>query len=140
MPVIVADRLAHSKAMAPMLSRFARTWVPGAIVDQRGMVGPVRMDGRGPCPLCADLHRTDVDGFWHRVVTQMPGGPSQPDPVVVAAAAARLAAWALALCGAPAPPGRPPVIPAPGQVVTVDPYGGDESDTWGTHRRCPVCF
>jgi len=44
------------------------------------------------------------------------------------------------LCGAPAPPGRPPVIPAPGQVVTVDPYGGDESDTWGTHRRCPVCF
>jgi len=139
-PVIVADRLAHSKAMAPMLSRFARTWVPGAIVDQRGMVGPVRMDGRGPCPLCADLHRTDVDGFWHRVVTQMPGGPSQPDPVVVAATAARLAAWALALCGAPAPPGRPPVIPAPGQVVTVDPYGGDESDTWGTHRRCPVCF
>lgn len=65
-PVVLVDRLAHSRATAPMLTRFARTWTSCAVVDHRGVIGPLRIDAEGPCPLCADLHRTDADGFWHR--------------------------------------------------------------------------
>ncbi|GAB2499985.1 hypothetical protein CATRI_03125 [Corynebacterium atrinae] len=131
-PVLVVDRLAHARVMAPALARCARTWVSGAIVDKRGVVGPVRVTSRGACPLCVDLHRTDQDEFWHRVVTQLPGGPVAPDPVVVAATAVRLAVVTLDMLRGQAPP--------PGQTFTIDPYGMDEEAVWGTHPRCPVCF
>ncbi|WP_460490478.1 hypothetical protein, partial [Corynebacterium nasicanis] len=76
-PVVVVDRLAHSRSMAPMLTRFAPTSVPVSLVDHRGVIGPLRIDAHGPCPLCHDLHRTDRDALWHRVVTQLPGGPAR---------------------------------------------------------------
>lgn len=151
-PVLVIDRLAHSKALAPMLTRFASTWLPGAIIDRRGVVGPLRIDGVGPCPLCVDLHRTDLDEYWHRVVTQVPGGPENPDPVVIAATAAVLSARALALVRSPGSPGTATALGMPlraleaGAQVSVDPYASgvnvaEESVEWlNTHRRCPVCF
>lgn len=131
-PVLVVDRLAHARALAPALARCVGRWVSGAIVDKRGVVGPVRMQNLGACPLCVDLHRTDQDEFWHRVVTQLPGGPVAPDPVVVTATAVRLAVITLDILRGMAPP--------PGHTVTVDPYGLDEEKVWGTHPRCPICF
>ncbi len=139
-PILVVDRLAHARTMAPLLTRFARTWLPGAIVDARGIVGPLHLNGAGPCPLCVELHRTDADARWHRVVTQLPGGPAAPDPVVVAATAAHLTSAALALSGVPEPPGTPRRAPAPGQVIEVDPYTRDRRHRLSTHPRCPVCF
>lgn len=139
-PVVVVDRLAHSRAMAPMLTRFARTWVSASVVDHRGVIGPLHVDGVGPCPLCADLHRTDRDPYWHRVVTQLPGGPVRPSPAVVAMTAAQATAVIAALAGAPAPPGVAPWDITPGEVVTADPWGGITRETLGTHPRCPVCF
>ncbi|AGF71787.1 TOMM precursor leader peptide-binding protein [Corynebacterium halotolerans] len=139
-PVLVVDRIAHARTMAPLLTRFARTWLPGAVVDARGLVGPLHLDGAGPCPLCVELHRTDTDGHWHRVVTQLPGGPVNPDPVVVAATAAQLTAAALALVGVPEPPGTPRRVPAAGEVTEVDPYTLDRRHRLATHPRCPVCF
>ncbi|RNE48727.1 hypothetical protein C5L39_05285 [Corynebacterium alimapuense] len=139
-PVLVIDRLAHAKAMAPMLTRFARTWLPGAVIDRRGLVGPVRIADRGPCPLCLDLHRTDTDAYWHRVVTQLPGGPSTPDAVVVAATAAQLAVWALNLLQIPSPAGVADLVLAPGSLLNVDPFGSSSRATLTTHPRCPVCF
>lgn len=139
-PVVVVDRLAHSRAMAPMLTRFARTWVSCAIVDYRGIIGPLRIDARGPCPLCADLHRTDVDGFWHRVVTQLPGGPARPDAAVVAATAAHAAVLIAELVESPPPPGHAAMRLAPGAVVSVNPWSGVSREIMSVHPRCPVCF
>lgn len=139
-PVVVVDRLAHSKAVAPMLSRFARTWVSCSVIDHQGVIGPLRIDGRGPCPMCADLHRTDADAFWHRVVTQLPGGPARPDPAVLAATAAQAAVILAELVGAPAPPGHASPVLLPGAVHTVDPWAGAHRETMTVHPRCPVCF
>lgn len=139
-PVLVLDRLAHARTMAPLLSRFVRTWLPAAVVDARGLVGPLRLVGQGPCPMCVDLHRTGADGYWHRVVTQLPAGPVDPDPVVVAATAAQVATVALALLGVAEPPGTPRRLLSPGQVTVVDPYTRNRRSRMTVHPRCPVCF
>lgn len=139
-PVMVVDRLAHSRAMAPMLTRFARTWLSCAVVDHRGVIGPLRINAEGPCPLCADLHRTDVDGFWHRVVTQLPGGPARPDAAVVSATAAQAAVIVADLVGCPPPPGYARLGLEPGAVISVDPWSGIHRETMAVHPRCPVCF
>ena len=139
-PVVVVDRLAHSRAVSPMLTRFARTWVSCSVIDHRGVIGPLRIDGRGPCPLCADLHRTDADPFWHRVVTQVPGGPARPDAAVLAATAAQAAVLVAELVGHLPPPGYAPLGPQPGEVLSVDPWSGIRREAMAVHPRCPVCF
>ena len=140
LPVIVVDRLAHSRAMSPMLTRLARTWIPVSVVDHRGVIGPLRIDAAGPCPLCADLHHTDTDPYWHRVVTQLPGGPVHPAPATVAGTAAHTAAVVGALLGVPAPPGVTPLQPRPGEVTVTDPWTGTQRTVLEVHPQCPVCF
>lgn len=139
-PVVVVDRLAHSRATAPMLARFSDTSLPVSVVDQRGVIGPVRVDATGPCPLCADLHHTDRDSFWHRVVTQLPGGPVHPSPATLAMVAGQATALIAALTGVPAPPGVVPLSPQPGEVTVTDPWAGVSHQTMAPHPRCPVCF
>ncbi|QGU03950.1 hypothetical protein [Corynebacterium comes] len=139
-PIVVVDRLAHSRAMAPMLTRFARTWVSCSVIDHRGVIGPLRIDAHGPCPLCADLHRTDSDDFWHRVVTQLPGGPARPDAAVLAATAAQASVVVAELVGCPPPPGYAPPGFGPGAIISVDPWSGVHRETMTVHPRCPVCF
>ncbi len=139
-PVVVVDRLAHSRSMAPMLTRLARTWVSVSVLDHRGVVGPLRIDDTGPCPLCTDLHRTDRDPYWHRVVTQLPGGPVSPAPATLAMVAAQAATVIASLVDVPSPPGVTAPAPAPGDLITVDPWAGVSHEVLGVHPRCPVCF
>lgn len=140
-PVLVIDRLAHSRTMAPLLSRFARSWIPAAILDGRGLIGPLRIRGRGPCPLCLDLHRAEQDGRWYPTLSQLPGGPPRPDPLTLAATAARLIALAQRLCGREqAPPGAPTPPLSPGLLLEVDPHSESVSQVVEPHSRCPVCW
>lgn len=139
-PVVVVDRLAHSRAMAPMLARFARTWVSVSVLDHRGVIGPLRIDDTGPCPLCADLHLTDRDPFWHRVVTQLPGGPVGPVPATLAMVAAQATAVIGSLVDLPAPPGVAAPDLRPGELLTTDPWAGVSREVLEVHPRCPVCF
>lgn len=140
-PVLVIDRLAHSRTMAPLLSRFARTWIPAAILDGRGLIGPLRVRGQGPCPLCLDLHHAERDGRWYPTLSQLPGGPPRPDPLTLAATAARLIALAQRLCGREqAPPGAPSLPLSPGLLLEVDPHSGQVSQVVEPHPRCPVCW
>lgn len=141
-PVLVVDRLAHSRTMAPLLARLAHTWVPATILDGRGMIGPLRIDARGACPMCGDLHRAAKDPLWYPTVSQLPGGPTSPDPLTIAATAARLAAVAQQLLGLQLqPPGAPVQQLAPGAVIEVDPRSGELPVTIMTpHPKCPVCW
>lgn len=139
-PVVVVDRLAHSRAMAPLLTRCTETSVPVSVVDHRGFIGPVRIHSAGPCPLCADLHRTEHDAYWHRVVTQAPGGAVTPSPAVAGLVSAQATAVICALVGLPAPPGVTALAPQPGEVITADPWAGITREVMGVHPRCPVCF
>ncbi|MGP6175153.1 TOMM precursor leader peptide-binding protein [Corynebacterium sp. A21] len=141
-PVLVIDRLAHSRTMAPLLSRFARTWVPAAILDGRGVIGPLRIRGEGPCPMCLDLHRSDRDGRWYPTVSQLPGGPHTPDPLTLAATAARVVTVAQQLLGRHLePPGSPRRQLLAGSYLEVDPRSpADQYSIITPHPRCPVCW
>lgn len=141
-PVLVVDRLAHSRTMAPLLSRFAHTWVPAAILDGRGVIGPLRIRGTGPCPMCLDLHRSDRDGRWYPTVSQLPGGPHTPDPLTLAATAARVITVVQQLLGRHLePPGSPRRQLVSGSYLEVDPRSpAEHSRIIVPHPRCPVCW
>lgn len=141
-PVLVIDRLAHSRTMAPLLARLAHTWVPATILDGRGLIGPLRIDSRGACPMCGDLHRAARDPLWYPTVSQLPGGPTSPDPVTVTATAAHLTAVAQQLIGLQLqPPGAPVQHLEPGLVIEVNPRGvAAPPKIMPSHPKCPVCW
>lgn len=169
-PVLAVDRLAHARALAPALIREAPTFLPVALVDDCGWVGPAHIDGEGPCPLCVDLHRAGRDPRWAQVVAQFPTGPPHPDAVLAAATAAHAARVALSLAGAVAPgaagagahahgaagadarahgaagagvgkrDGTHVAGTAPGEFARVRPGLAPETAVWPRHRRCPVCW
>lgn len=143
-PVVVVDRLAQATTMAPMLLSLARTWVPVSLVDATGIIGPVHVDGLGPCPLCAELHRTDRDPTWHAAAQ----GISREQPTTghhfpTAAAHATIAHVIVtleSLCGLSPPPGAPPHRVHPGQFSELDPYVRPQHRVVDNHPRCPECF
>lgn len=127
--VVVLNRLAHTRQLAPLLARLVPTYLTASLIDNRGLIGPGRRSHRGACLMCVDLHRTDIDPHWHALVTQQPNGPTNPDPITEAATAARLAAllhtdtW------------------QSGKVEEINPYSGSASRTRvAVHPGCPVCF
>ena len=127
--VVVLNRLAHTRYLAPLLARRVPTYLMASLIDNRGLIGPGRRRLVGPCLMCVDLHRSDIDPHWHALATQQPNGPTSPDPVTEAATAARVAAlvhtddWRA------------------GEVEEIDPYAGTSiKSTLPVHPGCPVCF
>ena len=50
------------------------------VVREAGLiVGPLVLPGAGPCLRCLDLHRTDRDPAWPRLLAQLPGRPTPAD-------------------------------------------------------------
>ncbi|CAN5237722.1 hypothetical protein BH09ACT5_BH09ACT5_19810 [soil metagenome] len=74
--------------------------LPVVMGDAAVTVGPVIEPGDGPCLLCLELHRRDLDGAWPAIAAQLLGRRSRAEtPVLVmegAAAASRLALERLA--------------------------------------------
>jgi bacteriocin biosynthesis cyclodehydratase domain-containing protein len=74
--------------------------LPVVMGDAGVVVGPVIEPGSGPCLLCLELHRRDLDAAWPAVATQLLGRRSRAEtPVLVmegAAAACRIALERLA--------------------------------------------
>jgi len=69
--------------------------LPVVLSDTGVMVGPIIEPGSGPCLLCLELHRRDLDTAWPAIAAQLLGRSSRAEtPVLVmeaAAAASRLA-------------------------------------------------
>ncbi|MFP7366340.1 hypothetical protein SFC07_11315 [Corynebacterium callunae] len=127
--ILVINRLAHTRNLAPLLAECAPTYLSAALIDSRGLIGPGRRDGVGPCLLCVDLHRSDIDPHWHALVSQHPNGPTHADPIAEAATAARLAALVSADSW------------LPGEVEEVDPHlGAYRKSHLAPHPRCPLCW
>ncbi|ALC05241.1 hypothetical protein CDES_03945 [Corynebacterium deserti GIMN1.010] len=126
---LVINRLAHSQYLAPLLKRRAPTYLQAAIVDSRGQIGPGRRNGSGPCLLCVDLHRCDIDPEWTTIVKQQPDGPTFPDPITELGTAARLVSWVIDDSW------------TPGAIEEVDPHNGtNHRSTLSVHPRCPICY
>ncbi|WP_018296167.1 hypothetical protein [Corynebacterium lubricantis] len=141
-PVLLVDRLGHSRSLAATLTKLAPNSLPVTLFDHRAMVGPARIQGHGPCLLCVQLELTNIDKLWHHVSAQLPGGPERADPTVVAAAAAETVGFVRRMLDEQVPPGIVVKRPRPGDYVLLDPFvePSREVDTMAASAVCPVCL
>ncbi len=135
-----ADSLTAERLLAADVPHLA------VVVREAGLVvGPLVPPGGRPCLRCLDLHRTDRDPGWPRLLAQLPGRPTAADDGETASsqlgaglAALQVLAYldAVTLGG---PAGRPPA-PAPasvGATLEVDlPDGLVARRSWPVHPRC----
>lgn len=144
--LMIIDRPALPPEEALWLVENRERSLPVSLLDGRGFLGPARLRGAGPCPVCVQLHWVGHDDYFHRVTARLTD-PEQTaalrqDPVAVAATAAAAAALAARLVGMAYGPQT--VLPAPqaGLSLVVDPYDPDQGHrfTLGRHAGCPVCF
>lgn len=139
LPIVAVDMLSGAVDWAHALHKSAATWLPVSMVDARGIIGPVRVNGAGPCPMCAHLHRIDADEQWHEVARHA-GEASRPgDPVVRTAVVMHAVVTIRRLMGRPTPPGAPQTRPLAGELKEVDLYGIEQHRLVLEHPRCPYC-
>lgn len=140
-PLVAVDRLASALTLTPAVRNGARElFVAVQLIDGHGFIGPLATHAEGPCPLCTQLHRTDVDPHWPHLLTQVPaaGGAS---PVTVAATASHAAALVLQRLGMASPAlGHQPSHNPAGLLLQVDPFSGIQEFVIRPHDRCPACF
>lgn len=141
-PLVAVDKLAHARPLAPAVRNGLRTvFLPVQLIDGHGLVGPVANWSSGPCPLCTQLHRTDVDPAWPQLLTQLPGSSPAGAPVTIAATAAQATAIVLQVVGLDSPAlGTAKREWIPGTMVQVEPFSGGREFVVEQHRHCPLCF
>lgn len=140
-PLVVADRWAHGRTLAPLVrKRGDAPCLPIALVDGTCVIGPLDIAGRGPCPMCLDLYRIGKDPQWNAITAQIPAA-STPNALLVALGSALAASVILSLVGLghPAPGSRPKQYP-PGWQLTHAPFGDATEEIIQPHPRCPLCF
>jgi hypothetical protein len=69
-----ADSVAAGRLLAADVPHLS------VVVREAGLiVGPLVLPGAGPCLRCLDLHRTDRDPAWPRLLAQLPGRSTPAD-------------------------------------------------------------
>lgn len=82
--VLAIDQLHCPIDCANALAGTPTTWLPISLLDNRGIIGPLRMEGQGPCPLCIHLFRVDADPQWSTIASQLTSVRRQPEKLVIA--------------------------------------------------------
>jgi hypothetical protein len=133
-----ADSVAAERLLAADVPHLS------VVVRETGlMVGPLVLPGGGPCLRCLDLHRTDRDPAWPRLLAQLPGrataadaGETASSRLGAALAALQVLAHLDALTATER--GSSPALPAAvGATLEVDlPDGLVSRRAWSVH---PVC-
>lgn len=139
LPIVAVDMLGGAVDWARALHRSTATWLPVSMLDARGIIGPVRVNGAGPCPMCAHLHRIDADAQWHEVAQRADAAARPGDPIVRTAVVMHAVVTIRRLMGRPSPPGAPQARPLAGELREIDPYGMDQHRFVLEHPRCPYC-
>lgn len=138
-PVLCIDEDRHMAMLARIIRSMPSTWLPVTTFDTRVLLGPFHTHGKGPCPLCFSLHRTDADPHWVTVTDQRHPTDSL-DSLVALAGVAHIVAAARHLVGRPGLPGATPVRWMPGEVREIDVFSRTHQQFLEPHARCPACF
>lgn len=141
--VLVVDQLHNTPLIARALHELHPTcsWVPLSIIDSRGFIGPLHIRGSGPCPMCFELRRAELDPRWAVLTRQLKEVAINPDPQVIASVTAKTAVIVDWLVGREFPPGTPkPGAFYAGDFFDVDVYGTSTKRALGQHPQCPECF
>lgn len=139
-PVIIVDMLHRAHPLSVNLKAHMDTWLPVTQFDHRVLLGPLHKNGSGPCLLCLNLYRSEVDPLWPDIVTRAHHRLTATDPLVSSTAVAQIVAVARALVGRPPLHGTTPVRWTVGDYLDVDMFSGNQRTVLTRHPRCPVCF
>ncbi|AZA10897.1 type 1 periplasmic-binding domain-containing protein [Corynebacterium gerontici] len=121
---------------APLLARQQYV-IPVQAIDGKAVVGPIRMAGEGPCPLCADLHRCEVDPLWASIRAQE--GMSFLEAPARHAAAGAVLGMIRALDVPHLGPGGSTHTARPGLRLRLDGMSAT-ADAIKAHQLCPLCW
>lgn len=125
-------------ARSALLAR-RRTIIPARIVDGEVIIGPLRIDGDGPCPFCIDLHELRADP-QARILRSQLSAAMRFDPLCEHMLASRVAAILHNLTEPLPGPGMQVERPEPGQVVRMSPYRDEVSvGVMERLKLCPLC-
>jgi hypothetical protein len=136
-----ADSVAAGRLLAADVPHLS------VVVREAGLiVGPLVLPGAGPCLRCLDLHRTDRDPAWPRLLAQLPGRATPADAGETASSQLGAALAALQVLAhldglaAPGPAGGAGAPPRPasvGATLEVDlPDGLVSRRPWPVHPAC----
>lgn len=117
--------------------------LPVRLIDAHGIVGPVRLEGSGPCLACSDLHRADSDPEWPVLRTQsiLSGRPFSAAPHLIAATAAHAGFVVQSLLSH-----QDHAYSAnaesfiPGDSLQVSAYSTEKLPRLSAHPACPFCW
>jgi hypothetical protein len=131
--VVLAPVVDMARDDAAALLRLSVPHLIASVVETTGVVGPLVLPGRSSCLRCHDMHRTDRDPAWPRVLAQahrrLPG---------VAACDLTLAALVAALAAQQVLAHLDGFVPATvdGTVETSLPFGMPRRRSWRPHPAC----
>jgi hypothetical protein len=132
--LVVLAPVAHTaRDDAAALLRLGVPHLTAIVIETTGVVGPLVLPGRSSCLRCHDMHRTDRDPAWPRVLAQadgrLPGVPAC-DLTLAALVAALAAQQVLAHLDG--------FVPATvdGTVETSLPFGMPRRRSWRPHPAC----
>ncbi|HJU97563.1 MAG TPA: hypothetical protein VJ644_06285 [Jiangellaceae bacterium] len=131
--VVVAPTRGTGRDDAAALVRAGVTHLVVRVVETTGIVGPLVVPGRTSCLRCHDLHRTDRDPAWPRILAQV-----ERDPPASPACDVALAALAGALAAQQALSHVDGFVPttADGTIEIRLPDGLPRRRSWRPHPAC----
>lgn len=143
--VVSLSPLPYEPALAGELAWRANA-IPVSLVDGRGVIGPLRINGLGACTMCAELHRSRVDPHWVEIshaARRAWDHSTRPQPTASTAVLAATAAAVGALIESKAHPHPAPGLVGhaaqPGQMLVVEPLRV-ETTYVPRHPQCPLCW
>jgi hypothetical protein len=131
--VVLAPTADTTRNDAAELLRFGIPHLIARVIENTGVVGPLVLPGTTSCLRCHDLHRTDRDPAWPRVLAQADGplpGVAACDITLAAQVAALAAQQVLAHLDGFAP------ATIDGTVETSLPFGLPRRRSWRPHPAC----
>ena len=131
--VVLAPTVTRARDDAAALLRLGIPHLTASVIETTGVVGPLVLPGASSCLRCHDMHRTDRDPAWPRIIAQADGrltGVAACDVTLAALVAALAAQQVLAHLDG--------FVPATvdGTVETSLPFGMPRRRSWQPHPAC----
>ena len=131
--VVLAPTASLARDDAANLLRLGIPHLTASVIETTGVVGPLVLPGASSCLRCHDLHRTDRDPAWPRIIAQ-----ADRRLTGVAACDITLAALVAALAAQQVLAHLDGFVPATvdGTVETSLPFGMPRRRSWQPHPAC----
>lgn len=141
MPLVVIGSRVSSRRLGSVNRRIAQyqTIIPAQLFDAHIVIGPLKLEGHGPCPTCVEIKAMSKDPEWRTILAQC----SKPrvDLATQQLLVARLAGMITTLHYQYPAPGIAAVRPVPGLILVENPYTTEiTTQVLESELLCPDCY